>query len=302
MHESEHEQLAFANRVLFHLTPVPDPLAIPPVIKDVTDIPSLTRTINLLDKVPVIDTHKVGVLYVAPGQTNEHEILRNEYGSQAYTRFLESLGRLIRIRTEKDVYTGAMDSDEDGEYAYAWWDDIRQILFHTATMMPNHEHDPNSNFKKRHIGNDYVRIVWNDSGHPYRFDTLSTQFQFANIVIEPHSLGTISAFSNDAHENEFFRVSVQSAPGMTECTPVGQFKIVSAVNLPDYVRQLTVFTDCFTSIFSTTVHDTQRVEIITNWNARLDAMGRFRKQINDYVQSQVTNNNTTASNNDNATN
>jgi len=220
-------------------------------------------------------------MYVAPGQTNEIDILRNTHGSDAYARFLDGIGKLIEIRSEKDVYTGSLDPNEDGEYAYAWWDDIRQILFHTATLMPNHPHDPGLNYKKRHIGNDYVRIVWNDSGLPYAFDTLSTQFQFYNIVIEPHSWGTISAFSNDAHENEYFRVTVQTASGMTECTPVGHFKIVSALNLPFYVRQLCVMADCFTSIFSTTAHDTQRVEIITNWNARLDAMGRFKKQAAD---------------------
>lgn len=283
---TDAELVAFASRLLFHLSPNPPEPGKHPEIKDVTEVPSLTRTINLLDKIPVIDTHKVGVLYVAPGQTNEADILRNAHGSQAYTRFLDGLGELINIRTEKDIYTGALDPDEDGEYHYAWGDDIRQILFHTATLMPSHEHDPNLNNKKRHIGNDFVRIVWNDSGIPYRFDTLNTQFQFINIVIEPHSIGKISAFSNDAHENEYFCVSVQSAPGMTECTPVGQFKIVSAVNLPSYTRQLVVLTDVFTGIFSNTRHDTERNEIISNWNARLNSVNRFKAQANDYFQKK----------------
>lgn len=71
---------------------------------------------------------------------------------------------------------------------------------------------------------------------------------------------------------------------MTECTPVGQFKIVSAVNLPNYTRQLVVLTDVFTGIFSHTYHDTQRIEIISNWNSRLDSLNRFKKQANDYFQ------------------
>ncbi|KAF6750827.1 hypothetical protein DFP72DRAFT_909439 [Ephemerocybe angulata] len=298
--ENDQALITFASRLLFHLSPIS---TTPPEIKDVTEVPALPKSVNLLDKIPVIDTHKVGIMYVGPGQTNEVDILRNAYGSQAYSRFLDGLGRLIHIRTEKDVYTGSLDPNEDGEYAYAWWDEIRQILFHTATLMPIHDNDPNLNYKKRHIGNDYVRIVWNDSGLPYRFDTLSTAFQFVNIIIEPHSVGTISAFSNDAHENEFFRVIVQTASGMTECTPVGQFKIVSAVNLPHYVRQLAVLTDCFTGIFSSTSYDTQRVEIITNWNARLDSMGRFKKQANDYFHTleQRMNSNNTDNNTSNAT-
>jgi tuberous sclerosis 2 len=259
-----------------------------PESRDVSDVQTLAKSLGLLDRLPVIDTHKVGIMYAGPGQTSEVDILRNTHGSQAYTRFLDGIGKLVHLRSEKDFYTGSLDPDEDGEYAYAWGDDIKQILFHTATLMPTHEHDSNCNNKKRHIGNDYVRIVWNDSGKPYAFDTLSTAFQFVNIVIEPHSIGTISAFSNDAHENEYFRVIVQTAEGMTECTPVGQFKIVSAVVLPHFVRHVSIFADRFTSIFSSTGHDTQRNEVKTNWAARLDAMERFQRQTQSAAPETVT--------------
>jgi tuberous sclerosis protein 2 len=245
-------------------------------IEDVSGLPNLFRT---LDRTPVIDTHKVGVMYVAPCQTHELEILRNTHGSPAYTRFLEGLGRLINLRGQLDVYAGGLNPDEDGEYAYAWWDDIGQILFHTATMMPSHPDDEYLVNKKRHIGNDYVRIVWNDSGIPYNFNTLATQFQFVNIVVEPHSLGAIAAFSNNIHENEYFKVTVQRAPGMTEFAPVGEFKLISAENLPLLVRQLCLLADWFASIFHRTQYDTERVEMTTNWRARLQTIKRFRSQL-----------------------
>jgi hypothetical protein len=228
---------------------------------------------------PVIDTHKVGIMYVAPGQTDQMDILRNTHGSPAYTRFLEGIGRLIDLGGQGDVYAGGLDPEEDGKYAYAWWDDIGQILYHTTTMMPTTANDPQCNNKKRHIGNDYVRIVWNDSGIPYRFDTLTTQFQFVNIVIEPHSLGAIAAFSNNLHENEYFKVTVQRAPGMTEFAPVGHFKLISAENLPLLVRQLSLLADWFASVFAHTQKDTIRVEMKTNWHIRLEAIRRFRDQI-----------------------
>lgn len=245
-------------------------------VVDTSSLPSFFRT---LDRMPVIDTHKVGIMYVAPGQTHERDILGNNHGSPAYTRFLEGIGRLITLRGQVDVYVGGLDPDEDGEYAYAWWDDIGQILYHTATLMPNHEHDPHFNYKKRHIGNDLVRIVWNDSGRPYRFDTLSTQFQFVNIVIEPHSIGAIAAFSNSLHENEYFRVTVQRAPGMSEFTPIGNFKLISAENLPLLVRQLSLLSDWFAAVFQHTQADTVQVEVQTNWRARLQAIKRFRAQM-----------------------
>ena len=186
---------------------------------------------------------------------------------------------MINLRGQVDVYAGGLDPDEDGEYAYAWWDDIGQILYHTATLMPNHAHDPHFDNKKRHIGNDLVRIVWNDSGIPYRFDTLSTQFQFVNVVVEPHSLGAIAAFSNSLHENEYFRVIVQRAPGMTAFSPIGNFKLISAENLPLLVRQLSLIGDWFASVFQHTQCDTAQVELQTNWRARLQAIKRFRAQM-----------------------
>ncbi|KAI0031031.1 hypothetical protein K488DRAFT_52957 [Vararia minispora EC-137] len=243
-------------------------------IDDASSLPTFIRT---FDRMPVIDTLKVGVLYVAPGQTDEREILGNLHGSPAYTRFLEGLGRLINLRGQVDVYAGGLDPDEDGEYAYAWWDDIGQILYHTATLMPNHGHDPHYNLKKRHIGNDFVRIVWNDSGAPYRFDTLSTEFQFCNIIIEAHSLGAIAAFSNSQHENEYFRVMIQRAPGMSDFAPVGDFKLISAENLPLLVRQLSLLADWYSSIHRHAVHCPGQ-EMETNWRARLRALKRFAAQ------------------------
>lgn len=245
----------------------------------IADPSAMSKFFSTLDRIPVIDTHKVGIMYVAPGQSEESDILRNTFGSPAYTRFLEGLGRLINLRGQVDVYAGGLDPDDDGEYAYAWWNDIGQILYHTATMMPFNPDDPQCNNKKRHIGNDYVRIVWNDSGNPYRFDTLATQFQFVNIVIEPHSFGAISAFSNNDHESEYFKVTVQRALGMTEFAPIGHFKIISAENLPLFVRQLSLLADWFASVFSYTDNDTVRVEMKTNWHTRLEAIRRFKNQM-----------------------
>ncbi|KAH7924437.1 hypothetical protein BV22DRAFT_1195912 [Leucogyrophana mollusca] len=245
-------------------------------VLDPSLLPSLFRS---LDQKPVIDTHKVGIMYVAPGQTHELDILRNTHGSPAYTRFLEGIGRLINLRGQADVYAGGLDPDEDGEYAYAWWDDIGQVLYHTATMMPTRPDDQYCINKKSHIGNDYVRIVWNDSGMPYRFDTLATQFQFVNIVIEPHSLGAIAAFSNNIHENEYFKITIQRAPGMRHFTPIGNFKLISAESLPLLVRQLSLLADWFASVFETTERDTAEVEVITNWRARLQTIQRFKEKI-----------------------
>jgi tuberous sclerosis protein 2 len=254
----------------------------------VRDKNALARFLRNFDRLPVIDTHKVGVLYVAPDQTKEEEILLNTHGSPAYTRFLEGLGRLMNLRDQKDVYTGELNAEEDGEYTYAWWDDIGQIVYHVATLMPSVD-DPSSerrHLKKMHIGNDFVRIVWNDSGVPYAFDTLTTQIQFVNIVIEPHSAGTIGAFSADDHEHEYFRVTVQCAPRMEAFSPIGDFKLVSAQSLPRLVRQLSLHADWFSMAWQTTGSDTRHDEVVTNWRSRLQAIRRFAQMVNKDVDSE----------------
>ncbi len=114
------------------------------------DEPATDRLIRAIDLTPVVDFHKIGVLYVGPGQEDEVAILSNRHGSRAYTRFLQGLGHLVSLRGQEDVYTGGLDrnNDEHGKHAYVWTDEICQIVYHTATLMPNDERDPIRRSKK----------------------------------------------------------------------------------------------------------------------------------------------------------
>ena len=231
-----------------------------------------------MDVTPVIDSHAIAVLYVAPGQADELQILGNRHGSPAYTRFLHGVGQLVELKGQRDVYTGGLDTsnDEDGQFAYAWRNEIAQVLYHTATLMPNRSYDPQFAHKKKHLGNDYVRIVWNDSGLPYGFDTLKTEFQFVNIIIEPHSMGAIAAYSNSLHEHEFFKVYCQRVESMPEFGPLGEFKVISAESLSHYVREVSLLADFFAPIWVHTQRDTKAVEYVSNWRSRLQRIKKVR--------------------------
>jgi hypothetical protein len=51
---------------------------------------AIERAVKNLDRIPPYETHKVGVIYVGPGQaSNEAEILRNQFGSLRYAEFLQ---------------------------------------------------------------------------------------------------------------------------------------------------------------------------------------------------------------------
>ncbi|KAI8926620.1 hypothetical protein BC831DRAFT_394315, partial [Entophlyctis helioformis] len=151
---------------------------------------AIQRALSVLDRTPIIELHKIGVIYVAPGQSTEAAILANRAGSRAYTLFLYSLGRLFRLPGCGDVYTGGLDTSDDaldGEYALCSADDQRlaQVIFHVTTLMPSREHDPSCTAKKRHIGNDFVTVVWLEPGGHYDQDTIPGQFNFFAVVVEP---------------------------------------------------------------------------------------------------------------------
>lgn len=158
-----------------------------------------------LDTLPVVDCHKIGVVYVAARQTHETVILQNTFGSPDYTEFLAGLGQL-RCTKDSNVYLGGLDrhGNLDGKFAYTWTDDSDHIVFHIATLMPNHSHDNQANEKKKHIGNTYVRIVWNDSEIDYAIETISGDFNFVNILIQP--LATSESVPADASTERKFKV------------------------------------------------------------------------------------------------
>ena len=245
----------------------------------VTPNPQFEALLRTLKRTPVIDMHKIAILYVGPGQKDEREILGNRHGSPAYAQFLEGLGRLIRVRDQRDIYTGDIIPETDGEFAYAWWDDILQVVYHTATLMPNLPVDPSFMYKKRHIGNDKVRIVWNDSGMPYVFDTISSAFNFVNLVIEPNSIGTLAAYSDNPHEHQAFKVTMQRMPGMPDFGPIGDFRLVSGNCLGPLMRQVSLLADFFSEVYEATDKDTSSHEYITNWRRRLQYINTLRRRL-----------------------
>jgi hypothetical protein len=89
----------------------------------------INRAVNVLDHTPLVDLHKIGVVYVTKGQTTETSILSNEAGAPMYSRFLDHLGTRIKLKGCTDVYTGGLDTTEglDGAEAIFWRDSLTQV-------------------------------------------------------------------------------------------------------------------------------------------------------------------------------
>jgi hypothetical protein len=270
---------------------VPRGILIPPTPKN-------DRALRGIINTSVINTFKIAVLYAGPGQTNETEILGNVDGSPLFLDFLAGLGRIIRLKGQVDVFTGGLDreNDTDGLYAYAWWDDLAQMIFHAPTLMPNVPHFPEYTNKKRLVGNDYVKIIYNESGADFAFDTIKTSFNFVNIVISPYatrdaadagsllaSAGPQETFGPRRDEwggdsEDFFKVVLQVRPGIPDFSPIGEYKLVSRRNLPTLVRQIAHQGNSMAVRFQHVqgAVDAQSAEYITDWRARYQSMQRLR--------------------------
>ncbi|XP_063790965.1 tuberin isoform X4 [Pseudophryne corroboree] len=228
------------------------------------------RTMKLLDQIPSYDTHKIGVLYVGEGQIgDERAILSNEHGSYRYTQFLTGLGKLIELKdTQPDkIFLGGLGGcGDDGQFTYCWHDDIMQVIFQITTLMPNNEIDPYRCNKKRHVGNNFVNIVYNDSGEHYKLGTLKGQFNFVDVNIQPL----------DCESN---LVTLQCRKDMEGLVDISVAKIVSDKNLPFLARQMALHSNMASQVHHSRSNPTDIYP--SKWIARLRHIKKIRPKIQE---------------------
>ncbi|KAI4483781.1 hypothetical protein M0804_008041 [Polistes exclamans] len=237
---------------------------------------AVQRAVTNLDRIQPYETHKIGVLYVGPGQvSNEIEILANQHGSDRYMKFLKDLGTLIRLKdVDESVFLGGLDRNgENGNFAYIWQDDVTQVAFHVATLMPTKQSDPKCTSKKQHIGNDYVTVVYNESGESYNIQTVKGQFNYACVVIQPLDHGTN-------------QVMVQAREELAEHIGHSEPKIISDENLAILARQLALHAN-LASMVSSSIKQNSRNPYASNWLERLRHIKRLRNRV---LQESVNNN------------
>jgi hypothetical protein len=237
------------------------------------------RAISSFDLNSTVDGHKVGIIYIGENQTQESEILPNIMGSSDYTDFLSGIGTLTKLKKAKFNTQGLdREHDTDGEYAFCWRDRVTEIVFHVTTQMPtNLEHDPQCIRKKSHIGNDFVNIIFNNSGLPFRFDTFPSEFNFVNIVITPESRASFVAtrLRSQSHaENAFYKVQVLSKAGFPEISPAAETKIVSLKALPVFIRLLALNASVFSQVWA----NREGGEHVSSWRNRLREINRLREK------------------------
>lgn len=239
----------------------------------------IRRAISTFDRIPTVDCHKVGVIYISEDQTEETEILANVMGSSDYIDFLSGLGVLTKLQGAT-FNTQGLDRqyNADGEYTLSWRDRVTEMVFHVTTLMPtNLDHDPRCSNKKKHIGNDFVNIIFNNSGHPFEFDTFPSEFNFVYIVITPESRASFVSTrlrSERYAETTFYKVQVMSKKGFPEISPAAEMKIMSLKALPEFIRLLALNASVFSLVWANRAGG----EHVSPWRNRLREIARLREK------------------------
>jgi hypothetical protein len=237
------------------------------------------RAVATFDKIATVDSYKVGVIYIAEGQTKERDIFMNSIGSPAYTAFVSDLGTLCRLK-DATFNTGGLDTrnDENGEFTYCWRDRCMEIVFHITTMMPTNIDDemtyPN---KKQHIGNDFVNIIFNDSGLPYNFDTFPSAFNYVHIVISPESRASFVDRRLDADpdgRNRYYKVQAISRADFPDISPAVETKILCGKHLAGYCRLIAINACVFSEVWSVR----EGRETSSSWRNRLRQIKTLRER------------------------
>ncbi|KAI1307708.1 Tuberin [Halotydeus destructor] len=232
---------------------------------------AIERAIKHFDHITPYETHKIGVLYVGPGQAGDRTaILANEHGSTRYMEMLKQMGNLVRLKDidAQTCYIGGLAQDgQDGRFAYCWQDSLTQVVFHVATLMPYKERDPNSNDKVRHIGNDHVFIVYNDSGKQYETNILESKYQMASIIVTPVD------FSVN-------RVEIRTDPSLAKIIGHSEQFMISDQSLALYVRQIAIHVNLAAMVqrtISSGHHET--AAYVSNWVERLKQLKRIKQKV-----------------------
>ena len=264
--------------------PSPDSLLGSADVIFLPDEPAITRAIQSLDRTSALDSHKAGVIYIGEKQTSACDIFDNISGSPDYREFVEGLGSLRKLEGATFNTQGLDRMDNmDGHHTVVWNSDITELVFHVTTMMPNHPHldaSQNAAQKKRHIGNDYVNVIFNNSGtqldYTALYNTFPSAFGYVYIVITPSArtsfLQTRTAAVTADSRDRFYKVRVVTRPDYPLVSPAAVEKVISGASLPGFVRNLAL-NDCIMSLMREPRSGAG--EYPSSWKGRLQQIRRL---------------------------
>lgn len=151
-----------------------------------TEIPAALADAQLfeLEEKLVISKYKFAVMYCAPGQSQEDEMLQNQSGSQDFQEFLDFLGTTVQLRGYTG-FKGDLDvkNGTTGETSVSTSFKSFDIMFHVSTLLQYTPGDPQQLSRKRYMGNDVVMIIFQDGEDCREIDPSTFRSHFNHIFL-----------------------------------------------------------------------------------------------------------------------
>lgn len=248
----------------------------------------VVRALSSFDRLPTVDNHKFGILFIDENQNAEDDYLANTKGSKDYLEFLHNIGYSVSLRPPLTFNPSGLEYPRDGDTTIAWRDRIAELVYLIPTMMPtNLEDDPHSNAKKMHVGNCHVNIIFNHSGLEWKFENFRSQLNYVNIVITPATVHPLSPGeqlifaeynpgSLPPPQASFYKVHLLNRPDLPPISPAADPKIVSSSQLAPFVRMIALNADVFCHAWNAKqMGDT---EFPSSWRARLQEIKRLKER------------------------
>uniref|UniRef100_A0A8C3IPF5 Signal induced proliferation associated 1 like 1 n=1 Tax=Chrysemys picta bellii TaxID=8478 RepID=A0A8C3IPF5_CHRPI len=151
--------------------------------------PKVTEQLMKLDEQGLSYQLKVGIMYCKGGQSTEEEMYNNESAGPAFEEFLQLLGERVRLKGF-EKYRAQLDTKTDSTGTHSLYTTYKdyEIMFHVSTMLPYTPNNKQQLLRKRHIGNDIVTIVFQETGaQPFSPKNIRSHFQHVFVIVRVHN-------------------------------------------------------------------------------------------------------------------
>ena len=245
------------------------------------------RALKTFDRIPTVDNHKFGILFIGPDQSSEDEYLANTSGSEDYAAFLNRIGYSVSLRKPVEFNSQGLEYPRDGETTIAWRDRVVELVYLVPTLMPtNKEDDPHSSTKKMHVGNCHVNIVFNLSGQEWQFSNFRSQLNYVNVVVSPATRPVAPQSHLDSQHSAFYKVQLLVRTDLQSMSAIGEPKVVTEAALAPFVRMVGLNADVFCSAYNASKEGD--AEFPSSWRARLQEIERLRGRVQQWRKEKVT--------------
>ncbi|KAJ3410828.1 hypothetical protein HDV05_003189 [Chytridiales sp. JEL 0842] len=196
--------------------------------------PNLPNELLAMEERQVIRSYKFGVAYVAPGQSTEEEMFANKHenASPAFKKFLNFLGETIELRGWKGYRAGldVSGSNNTGTHSvYTKWQGY-EVMFHVSTLLPFNEKDKQQLERKRHIGNDIVLIIFQESDIPFQLSTITSHQNHIVAVVRPNDENSYTLTCATKNGVPLFNPEIPDPPTFTRDAVSRDFFLHKLVN------------------------------------------------------------------------